>query len=285
MSSILHAIRERLPALHRMERALADYIAEHPQEATRSSITELAERSGASTATVTRFCRSMHFDGFADFKLKLAEELAAPTERHTYQDIVAGNSLQSIVAAMEANHIRSIADTTRLVDYGALQRAVDALASARQIDLYGVATSGLVAQDAFQKLVRIGKRAFASTDPHLQITSASNLEPGDVAIGISYSGETPETLDAIRCAKERGAVVITLTKYGANPLASLADIPLFASSLEEGMRRGDMASRIALLHMIDILFVGLVSERFDEEVPKLERTYQQVKMYRKDKGR
>lgn len=285
MSSILHAIRERLPALHRMERALAEYIADHPQEATRASITELADKSGASTATITRFCKSMHFDGFTDFKLKLAEELAAPSERHTYQDIVAGNSLPSIVAAIEANHIRSIADTTRLVDYAALQRAIDALSSARQIDLYGVATSGLVAQDAYQKFVRIGKRAFASTDPHMQITSASNLEPGDVAIGISYSGETPETLDAVRCAKERGAVVVSLTQYGANTLSGLADIPLFASSLEEGMRRGDMASRIALLHMIDILFVGLVSERFDDEVPKLERTYQNVQRYRKSQGR
>jgi DNA-binding MurR/RpiR family transcriptional regulator len=228
----------------------------------------------------------MHFDGFTDFKLKLAEELAAPSEQeHTYQDIVEGNSLQSIVTAMEANHIRSITDTTRLLDYATLDKAIHALGAARQIDLYGVATSGLVAQDAYQKLVRIGKRAFASSDPHLQITSAANLVPGDVAIGISYSGETPETLDAIRCAKERGAVTISLTQYGTNTLAALADIPLFASSLEEGMRRGDMASRIAQLHVIDILFIGLVSARFSEDVPKLENTYQNVKKYRKDKGR
>jgi len=285
MSTVLHAIRERLPALHRKERTLAEYIAAHPHEATRASITELAERSGASTATITRFCKALHFDGFIDFKLKLAEELAAPDAPHTYQDIVAGNSLSSIVSAIEANHVRSITDTTRLIDYAALEKAIAALGAAKQIDLYGVATSGLVAQDAYQKLVRIGKKAFAFADPHLQITSASNLEPGDVAIGISYSGETPETLDAIRCAKERGATTISLTKYGANALAALADIPLFASSLEEGMRRGDMASRIAQLHMIDILFVGLVSQTFDEDVPKLERTYRNVKKYRKDKGR
>jgi DNA-binding MurR/RpiR family transcriptional regulator len=286
LANILYAIRERLPNLYRKERTLAAYIAEHPHEATRANITELAEKSGASTATITRFCKSMHFDGFTDFKLKLAEELASPSEHeHTYQDIVAGNSLPSIVAAMEANHIRSITDTTRLLDYATLKKAIRALGAARQVDLYGVATSGLVAQDAYQKLVRIGKRAFASSDPHLQITSATNLEPGDVAFGISYSGETLETLDAIRCAKERGAVTISLTKYGTNSLASLADIPLFASSLEEGMRRGDMASRIAQLHVIDILFIGLVSDRFDEDVPKLERTYQNVKKYRKDKGR
>jgi len=286
LANILYAIRERLSSLHAKERALAEYILEHPQEATRSGITELAERAGASTATITRFCKSMLFDGFPDFKLKLAEELAAPSEQQpTYQDIVAGNSLQSIVAAMEANHLRSIADTTRLLDFGALEKAVAALDRARRIDLYGVATSGIVAQDAYQKLVRIGKEANAFSDPHLQITSASNLGPGDVAIGISYSGETPETVDALSCARAQGATTISLTKYGANALASAADIPLFASSLEEGMRRGDMASRIAQLHVIDILFIGLVSSRFDQYVPKLEATYQNVRKYRKDKGR
>jgi len=285
LSSILNAIRDRLPSLSRKERALAEYILEHPQEATRSSITELADKSGASMATITRFCRAMHLDGFADFKLKLAEQLASPVAVHTYQDIVAGNTLPSIVAAMEANHIRSITDTSRLLDYNALERAVAALSAAKQIDFYGMATSGLVAQDAYQKFIRIGKKAFASSDPHLQITSAANLSPGDVAMGISYSGETPETLDALRCAKERGAIVISLTKYGANSLASLADIPLFSSSLEEGMRRGDMASRIAQLHVIDILFTGLVSTQFNEEVPKLERTYHYVQKYRKNMGR
>jgi len=286
MSNILHAIRERLPALHPKERTLAEYILEHPQEATRSSITELAERSGASAATITRFCRSMRFEGFTGFKLKLAEELAAPAEQQpTYQDIVAGNSLRRIAAAIEANHLRSIADTTRLLDFAALQRAVDALDRARRIDLYGVATSGIVAQDAYQKLIRIGKEARAFSDPHLQITSASNLGPGDVAFAISYSGETPETVDALLCAKAQGAVAISLTKYGSNALSRAADIALFASSLEEGMRRGDMASRIALLHVIDVLFIGLVSAQFDTYVPKLEQTYLNVKKIRKDKGR
>lgn len=286
MLTILHAIRERIPSLHPKERTLAQYIVQHPQEATRSSITELAQRSGASAATITRFCRMMRFQGFADFKLRLAEELAGPsTGQPTYQDIVAGNTLARIVDAMEANHLRSIADTTKLLDLGTLQRAIVALDAAGRIELYGVATSGIVAQDAAQKLSRIGKQASAISDPHLQITSAANLRPGDVAVGISYSGETPETLDALHCAKSKGATTVSLTKFGRNSLSDTADIPLFASSLEEGMRRGDMASRIALLHVVDVLFTGLVSSRFDVYVPRLEQTYLKVKHYRKNKGR
>jgi DNA-binding MurR/RpiR family transcriptional regulator len=280
MPGIISAIQEKMDTMNRKEKELASYIIEHSSSIAQIGITKLAQESGSSTASISRFCKIFHFGGFTEFKVKLAAELAQPAAVASYQDIVAGNSLSNIVAAMEANHIRSITDTTRLLDMKQLQKAIDALATARQIDLYGVATSGLVAQDFYQKLVRIGKRSVAFSDPHMQVTSASNLTKGDVAVGISYSGETHETIEALKCASENGATTISLTKFGTHTLASLADICLFTSTLEEGMRRGDMASRIAQLHVIDILFVGLLSQQFDEFVPRLENSFHMVKKYR-----
>ncbi|GAA3401768.1 MurR/RpiR family transcriptional regulator [Paenibacillus hodogayensis] len=285
MSDLLNSIHEQMPGLNPKEQALAAFIAEHPQLVVRMSITELADQSQTSAATVSRFCKSFHTGGFSGLKMQLATELALQPAADSYQDIVAGNTLESIVSAMETNHIRSISDTSRLLDPRQLEKAIAALHGAGQIDVYGVATSGVVAQDFYQKLVRVGKKATAFSDPHMQITSASGLGEGDTAFAISYSGETPETIDALRCAKERGAVTVSLTKYGPSTLSALADIPLYTSSLEEGMRRGDMASRIAQLHVIDILFTGLISESFDDYVPKLELSYQLVKKYRKEKGR
>lgn len=280
MPGILSAIHEQMETMNPKEKEIAAYVLSHPQDIVQMGITELSQQSGGSTATISRFCKLFHFSGYTEFKVKLAAELAQQPSVQSYQDIIAGNPLQSIVAAMEANHVSSITDTTRMLDMKQLQRAIEALQSARQIDLCGVATSGLVAQDFYQKLVRIGKRAFAFSDPHMQITSASNLTKDDVAIGISYSGETEETIAALKCAAENGATTISLTKFGTNTLTSLAAISLFTSTLEEGMRRGDMASRIAQLHVIDILFVGLISDRFDELVPRLETSFQMVKKYR-----
>jgi DNA-binding MurR/RpiR family transcriptional regulator len=280
MPGILTAIQEQLISMNRKEKEIAAYILAHSPQIAQMGITELAQQSGSSTATISRFCKQFHFSGFTEFKVKLAAELAQQPLEQAYQDIVAGNPLSRIVEAMEANHVRSIADTTRLLDLKQLELAVSALKCARQIDLFGVATSGLVAQDFYQKLIRVGKRAVAFSDPHMAVTSASNLTAGDVAIGISYSGETPETIAALKCAGENGATTISLTKFGTNKLAALADICLFTSTLEEGMRRGDMASRIAQLHVVDILFVGLISEQFDDLVPRLENSFHMVKKYR-----
>lgn len=284
MANILQTIKEQLPTMHRKEQILAQYVLDHAHEAVHLGITELAERSGTSTATVSRFCKSLLCKGYGDFRMKLGSELARPPAGSTYQDIVAGNSLYSIVRAMEANHLRSISDTTRQLDVNEVRRAVMALHTARRIDLYGMATSGIVALDFQQKLVRIGKMAQYWPDSHMQITSASALGEGDVALGVSYSGETAETLEALQCAKERGAATISLTKFGSNSIAQICDIRLFASSLEEGMRRGDMASRIAQLHVVDIVFTALVSGHFDDYVPLLEQSFQEVTKYRKEKG-
>ncbi|CAM3548998.1 MULTISPECIES: MurR/RpiR family transcriptional regulator [Saccharibacillus] len=279
MSATLLLIKEGLDRFSPQEKRLADYILEQPELVQRLGITELASACGISAATVTRFCKSLRFKGFPDFKMRLIGELSRPSEAATYQDIVAGRPLKEIARAIEANHLSSITDTTRLLDPEALERAVAALGSARRIDLYGMGTSSIVAQDLYQKLIRIGKSCTAFADSHMQITSASTLNTGDVALAISYSGETPETIAALRCAKDAGALTLSLTRYGTSPLPDLADIPLFTSSLEEGVRRGAMASRIAQLHVIDILFAGMLSEGFDEYVPMLEQSYHNVRQY------
>lgn len=277
--SLLHTIRDKMDSLNPKERELADFLLSRPQEAARLTITELAKETGSSTATVSRFCRTLRFQNFAEFKMQLAREIAQPPDTTKYQDIVAGNPLPDIVSAITVNHLRSLTDTTQLLDIAELRRAIEALHAATRIDLYGAATSGLVAQDFFHKLIRIGKAAAVFTDSHMQLTSASSLSANDVAIGISYSGETQETIHALRCAAEQGATTISITRFGAEGLTDHAQIRLFTSSSEAGMRRGDMASRMAQLHVVDILFTGLVSEHFDDYVPRLERSFQAVRQY------
>lgn len=282
---MLSAIREQAGSLPAKERELAMYVLDHPQAVAEMTIQELARRSGGSTATISRFCRSLGTESFRAFKVKLAVELAGQDNPNQYQDIVAGRPLSDIVSAITSNHMRSLSDTSGLLDLGRLEAAIRVLHNAPRIDLYGTGTSALVAADFHQKLIRIGKNAAAFADPHMQLTSAASLSPGDVAIGISYSGETPETNEALRCAAEQGAVTVSITRFGASSLAETADIKLFVTSLEAGMRRGDMASRIAQLHLIDMLFTGLVSEYFDTYVPRLERSYQAVRGYTKRAGR
>ena len=106
------------------------------------------------------------------------------------------------------------------------------------------------------------------------MTLASSLHQGDAAVIISYSGRTKDALENASVAKERGAVVIALTKYGdGNPLAALADIVLYTTSPETVYRSGATGSRIAQLTLIDILFSGTASRDIEAYYGNLENTY------------
>jgi DNA-binding MurR/RpiR family transcriptional regulator len=98
------------------------------------------------------------------------------------------------------------------------------------------------------------------------------MGPEDVAFGISYSGKTIEVIESLKEAKKKGALTITLTKYGKSPVSELADIRLFTNSVEQSIRSGATASRIAQLNVIDILFTCYASRQNEHVIPILEKS-------------
>ncbi|MCD8510552.1 MAG: SIS domain-containing protein [Bacillus sp. (in: Bacteria)] len=90
-----------------------------------------------------------------------------------------------------------------------------------------------MALDVEQKFKRINRWCEAYADNHGQLTSASHLTDVDVVLAISYSGETQEVVDSIIVAKQNGAKIISLTKYGKSRITELANVRLFASSIEK----------------------------------------------------
>ena len=48
-------------------------------------------------------------------------------------------------------------------------------------------------------------------------------EPGDVVVGISTSGNSPNVVEALEAARERGAYVVAMTGEGGGRMAGLAD--------------------------------------------------------------
>ncbi|MBO8163620.1 MAG: MurR/RpiR family transcriptional regulator [Brevibacillus sp.] len=268
----LVSIKAVLDELKPSERRVAEFILAHPEEVVNLSVQKLAELSDVSEATVVRLARSLNMKGYQELKLRIAGDLNKSMETGSYQEIMMGGSTESIIRAVSINNIQSIQDTISVLSVEEVERAAELLASARKIDVYGVGASAVIAADVKQKLTRINLWCEAYSDFHAQLTSAVTLDERDVAFGISYSGQTEDIIQALTEAKQQGAKIITLTKFGSSPVADLADIRLFTSSVEKSIRSGAMASRIAQLNVIDILFITLVSSRQDEVIPILEKT-------------
>jgi len=254
---------------------VAGYILKYPEQSVGLSIVELAERSGASKAAIIRFCKTLNFEGYREFSIKMASDIAVSLENDQdsgYTDIQVGDNLETLIKNVSLNNKKSIDDTIEVLDFNEVQRAIDVLRNARRIDFYGVGASGIIAQDAQQKFMRINRYANAFADSHLQATAATILSPGDAAVFISYSGETRDIVETLGFARKAGAVTIAITKYGNSTLSEKADIRLQISSPETSMRSAASSSRIAQLNIIDILFTGIANLDYPEIKKYLDRT-------------
>lgn len=264
---MLKEIMDKLPP---SEKKIAVYILKHPNAIIRCTANELGEWSATSSAAVIRLCKSLGLSGFQELELRVAGDLQQ-SSKVEYRDIEPNESRASIVRKMTSNNLQAIKETGEIINYEALEDAVTALENTDTIHLFGVGASGVIAQDAQQKLLRINKSAIAFTDVHMVAMNIANVKKDDVVFGISFSGETEEVVKILELAKEKGAITISLTSYGTTPVSKIADINLFISASQEAMfRSGATSSRMAQLHMIDILFMCVVTRQYDDSVKKLD---------------
>jgi DNA-binding MurR/RpiR family transcriptional regulator len=258
------------PSLRESERKIADYILTHPDEITYMSITELAERTYTSEATVIRFAQRLGYSGYAALKIALTidrRDGAVPLP----SDLRPEAGLAALKRTIIQVNIESLTDTAQLLDDDALAQAVAALISARRIEAYGVGGSAVVAHDAYFMLMQIGLPIIALTDPHLQIMSAVQLHKGDIALAISLSGSTRDTTEALQAARDAGATCMCITRYARSPITRVAHITLLAAARPATVGGHNLLGRVAQLAVIDVLAAAITLARPDASIDALAR--------------
>jgi DNA-binding MurR/RpiR family transcriptional regulator len=280
---ILH-ISGLLPALSPAEQRVARLVVADPAGTARRTITDLATAAQTSEATVIRFCRSVGMDGYPQLRIRLAAEAARriepPDTRVVGGDIPPGADLTQIIATIAFHDARAVEETAEQLDPAVCEQVVEALANAGRTDIYGAGASGFVASDLQQKLHRIGRTAFYFPDVHTALTSAALLGKGDVALGISHTGDTADTVEVLAQARARGATTVALTNFPRSPITEVADFVLTTAARETTYRSGAMASRLAQLTVVDCLFVGVAARNRNRARKALEVTADAVRSHR-----
>src|ERR1700753_2859192 len=273
---VLVTIRSLLPNLAPVERRVAQAGRADPGGAPRQSISELSRSCGTSATTVVRFCRAVGLRGYPELRLALAAAVASDdggAVAAAARDISPGDDAALIATKIAYAGAAAVTDTANHLDPAVLVNVVNALATANRIDIYGVGASGYVGLDRQQKLQRIGRPAFAWTDPHMAITSAALRAEGDVAVGLSHTGTTVDTIDALKLAQDNGAITVAVTNFPWSPITEAADFVLLTAARETAFRSGAMTSRIAQLTVVDCLFVTLAQRDLPHTMEALERTF------------
>ncbi|GLW06174.1 RpiR family transcriptional regulator [Microtetraspora sp. NBRC 13810] len=286
VETLVATVRGVLPSLTPAARTVARLIIEDPAMVARSTITELSAVSGTSEATIVRTARALGFAGYPQLRLALAAASAGRTaDRLVPGDLAPDDPLSEVILKVSRAESAAIEDTVAQLTAERLGVVVAAIAAARRVDVYGVGASGLVAADMAQKLLRIGLSSNAFTDAHLALTSSVLLRQGDVAVGVSTSGETPDVLAPLRNARRSGATTVAITNNPRSSLAGAADHLLISAGRETVFRPGALASRISQLLVVDCVFVGVAQRTFTSSAEALQATRHAISDYLGDTGK
>jgi len=251
-ASILTLIRQSLRALPPTARRIATYIDEHANDVIRMSITDLAEQAKASEGSIVGLCRRLGIDGFQELKILLSRDLVEPV-RLIQEDLHESDSVSDVAEHVFAAHIASLQQTRQLLAPAALTKAVDIIRNARRIEVYGIGSSGPIAQDLAYRLLQLGRDVKVVSDSHIQAVSAAMTDSSTAVIQIRYDGTPALMADYARLARDAGARIIGITRLGKSPLARYCDIVLHTIANETRYRPEAMSSRVAQLAIIDTL--------------------------------
>lgn len=262
---------EKYNSLRKSETKVADIILEHPEAAIHFSVSELAEQAGVSDPTVIRFCRSLGFKGFQDFKIYLAQSII-PGIRNIHETVNQGENVPDLVRKVFDANTAAIQSTLGTLDFASIDEAIKELSNARRIMFFGLGNSAVVAKDAYHKFFRIGIPCEWFEDSHMAMMAASIMKPGEVLVVISHSGSTTDIVDVLEVASKAGARSIAIVSHHKSPVSGKADYTLCVASTETEYKFEPMASRIAQLSVIDVLSVGVSLLHSDVYIANLEKS-------------
>ncbi|MCX6622722.1 MAG: MurR/RpiR family transcriptional regulator [Acidobacteria bacterium] len=256
-----------LGSLNPTERLIADYIVKDPERVLYHTISEMKQQTGASVGSIVGFCRTLGVGGFGDLKIALAREMAGGQ----FGEPAGDPQDDSVFEQVFRLHAKSLAETRQINSDETMLQAAAALAKAHRIHLFSTGLSQPVAYTAYCKFRLIGLSAYCDSDTHMQLIAATQMAKGDVAVGISCSGCTQETVQCMQVARERRATTICLTNSMRSPITGFADIVLHATPSEIKYFQAPLASRVTQLAVLDALFVSIALSHKSETMSHLHR--------------
>ena len=268
-SDLLSQIVRSSPTMSRGERRVADLVRSDPAFAVHSHTRDIAARAGVSTATVSRFCRSVGCSGLRELKLELAKLLAVG-DRFLHPRLIPtqnGDAVNEIVSLIH----RSLDALVEQVSEETLKRAASAIAGAARVLIFGGGGgSSMAAMEAENRLFRLGVRASYCNDAQLQLMMAAALKPDDVLVVLSITGRYEPILRAAEIANQYDAHTIAVTAPDS-PLSRVAHevVPFHVG--EPTNILSPTPARYVLLALIDMLAYEVAEIRGDTAVESMRR--------------
>lgn len=280
----LPKIRKMYASLTSAEKRIADYVLQNPSQTLSLSAAALSKQAGTAASAVVRFCKSLGYSGYAEFKVRLAVELSHGNHTSYLTGVEPEDSSAAVLEKIMTANIKALRDTLSQMDRTGFDSAVALLNGADSIHIYGIGTSAGLVGELQHRLMLLGLQVHGYTDNVAIRLSTMNLQPGDVAVGISHSGRTIAVVDALHLSRQAGAATICLTSYTGSPITRHSDVTLTVFCDETQYPIEASTARIAQTAVVDALVAAVAARCFDTAVSRFDRVHDLLEDIRYKKG-
>lgn len=275
MSSI-YRIKANQSSFTETEKRIAAFILANNERVIHMSSQELAQHVNTSAAAIVRFSKTVGYSGFTELKVELAKASVLEESDDFDALISEDDSIAKMIEKAQYANNRTLEQTYKLIDSNRIGEVVEVLKQARKIFIFGIGASGLVAQDLYQKFIRINVEVVYLDDFHLAISALTFATSDDAIVLFSYSGQTKEMRTALDKAMSNGVTSIAITQTDKNDLAKNADYKLSIPNEETELRLGSIASRNAMLVVSDLIYLGYAKADIEATRERLVETRRNV---------
>ncbi len=279
MADIFTILKTNYNTFTKSEKRLADYVLKKRESIVSMSITELAQESKVAESSVSRFCKRLDLKGYQEFKIAIAQSTHGDEKDSTRElgiEILFHDELEVMASKVKNTNISALDETYNLINYDELERAVDAMIASSRVRFFGVGSSLITAMEGQNKFLRIMNKSEVAFDSHLQAMAASMMNDQEVAIVISYSGQTKDAIEVAKIAKKAGALVVAITRFNKSPLTAYSDIILLCGANEGPLQGGSLSAKISQLYLLDIMYFEYFKKTYEESKRNKEITARSV---------
>ncbi len=278
--NILTKMKSMLPNFTDSEKLITSFIMENPEKVYNLQINDLAKILNISTPTVFRFAQKLGFKGFKDFKVELIKDIAIEFNI-SFNQTDSGDDLKNNTVNIFNKVIENLKETSNFIDYNQLKQAVYHLRKAKRIIFFAIGSSLPVAFDSYMNFLRAGYNCFFNIESYSQRIISTQCNQNDVAIGISFSGESIEVVECMKNAKVNGAKTICVTTFMNSSITKFSDIKLFTAPILFEIQKIDIPSKKSQAVLLDSLYLNVILQNRKEAVKYISKSEEELTKFRK----
>lgn len=269
-------IKKKYFDLRPSEVKVADFVLRNTKDASKMSIGRLSEITGVSQPSIVRFVKSIGYTGYREFKDDIIVDIVSNKDNNNISllhgfNLKKEDKIEDIPTKTIKTTIKILENTLKSISTESFEKAIEMITSARRIDIYGVENSNSVISDLENKLLYLGLDVRHKEDIYLQNLNANSLTKEDLAIGISYSGSSKDTVDILKRAKASGAKTLVITNFDQSIIGNYADMVLHSSNSKGHIYGNAIFSRTSQTAIVDMIYMGIILSDYEKFSKILDR--------------